>query len=375
MIVALSRSLVVAFAALVALSACNENRAYPPCPPGVDPARVDCVPTIIGADTSGDTTLDVTVMDSGPGDVTPRPDVGPGEDVVCVPECGRRQCGSDGCGGTCGTCSRGAVCTADGFCEQEPGGLSCAEIVECVQTCNDELCWQRCMRQGSPDAQDTFDWVLECIQGECGHLADDPDRFGRCQQEQCAEPLSICLDQEFGTGDDTCEEVLECMFSCPGGACQEECYFEGTVDAQLQISDLFECAQFECEGVASVEEWYQCAEDVCPGPARSCFGAEPIEEGCSEEDLRRFEEFGEESAFIFADCGFSCLDAPAEESCSRECTRGPFDLSLSCAECTGELALCLADECAQECQDPLSGECEECMEDRNCIRDFERCAG
>lgn len=39
---------------------------------------------------------------------------------TCRPSCGRRQCGPDGCGGSCGTCRTGRTCTAAGFCEATP---------------------------------------------------------------------------------------------------------------------------------------------------------------------------------------------------------------------------------------------------------------
>lgn len=36
---------------------------------------------------------------------------------TCVPACGNKQCGNDGCGGSCGTCSSGKTCQS-GYCEQ-----------------------------------------------------------------------------------------------------------------------------------------------------------------------------------------------------------------------------------------------------------------
>ncbi|MEC9073032.1 MAG: hypothetical protein VX938_11650, partial [Myxococcota bacterium] len=39
----------------------------------------------------------------------------------CVPQCAGKQCGEDGCGGTCGTCSLFETCTAGGICKCNPG--------------------------------------------------------------------------------------------------------------------------------------------------------------------------------------------------------------------------------------------------------------
>ncbi len=40
-------------------------------------------------------------------------------DEVCTPTCGERNCGNNGCGGTCGFCDAGFTCTDDGFCEHD----------------------------------------------------------------------------------------------------------------------------------------------------------------------------------------------------------------------------------------------------------------
>jgi len=39
-----------------------------------------------------------------------------GPDGTCVPVCGDRVCGSDGCGGVCGTCKTGFACSTEGLC-------------------------------------------------------------------------------------------------------------------------------------------------------------------------------------------------------------------------------------------------------------------
>ena len=55
---------------------------------------------------------------------------------VCVPDCTGRECGDDGCGGTCGECPAGRECGADGRC-------FCAE--NCVgRTCGDDSCGGTC---------------------------------------------------------------------------------------------------------------------------------------------------------------------------------------------------------------------------------------
>jgi len=40
---------------------------------------------------------------------------------VCVPSCSGKQCGPDGCGGSCGQCGPDLVCTSDGVCSTVAG--------------------------------------------------------------------------------------------------------------------------------------------------------------------------------------------------------------------------------------------------------------
>lgn len=54
----------------------------------------------------------------------------------CTPSCSGRACGSDGCGGTCGTCSGTAMCTAAGQCETPPPAGGRTIIFGRVATCS-----------------------------------------------------------------------------------------------------------------------------------------------------------------------------------------------------------------------------------------------
>jgi len=53
--------------------------------------------------------------------------------VTCEPSCDGRQCGSDGCGGSCGTCSSGQICSSAGRCVSEGSGDTCSA---CLATCS-----------------------------------------------------------------------------------------------------------------------------------------------------------------------------------------------------------------------------------------------
>ena len=45
---------------------------------------------------------------------------------LCYPNCESKQCGADGCGGSCGTCAQGSTCNAGGVCKPDCGDLPTA---------------------------------------------------------------------------------------------------------------------------------------------------------------------------------------------------------------------------------------------------------
>lgn len=57
-----------------------------------------------------------------------RVSAGDGGAVTCTPSCAGKQCGDDGCGGSCGLCLWPSTCTPSGRCSCDPGcsGSDCA---------------------------------------------------------------------------------------------------------------------------------------------------------------------------------------------------------------------------------------------------------
>lgn len=45
---------------------------------------------------------------------------GPAGSCACVPSCSGKDCGGDGCGGSCGTCGTGTTCGTGGTCQANP---------------------------------------------------------------------------------------------------------------------------------------------------------------------------------------------------------------------------------------------------------------
>lgn len=361
-------------ACVAAFYACDDlARSYPTCPPGVSPDEFDCIPPTsidedVGGADAGPVELDTSVtVDASPGDASVTD--------VCVPDCSGRECGSDGCGGVCGTCNRGEACSA-GECvpRMTPGEIDCAGIIECVEECRTEECWEGCIAQGDPVAQEEFYEILICLEEECSRFQDDPDRYAQCQEEECGEEIWTC----FGGGEGTltCSESLECMSGCRTDECRQECYFGATSTGQRQLEELFSCAGRRCSEVGG-REWMGCVEESCPDIYAECFEVEPPpdpEGGCSRRDWARLDGLGEEIAIFILECGFSCEGSGDPDDCAAECVESQIGTSASCSGCLGELSVCVAGECGEICLDPFSPECEDCAEDR-CTESFDECAG
>jgi len=85
----------------------------------------------------------------------------------CVPSCGERQCGDNGCGGTCGECPWGRTCAPDGRCLPR-----CRPACE-DRECGDDGCGGSCGL---------------CLDPWTGAFREDGCREGRCRAGLRPEP-------------------------------------------------------------------------------------------------------------------------------------------------------------------------------------------
>ena len=143
------------------------------------------------------------------GDLLPRPEVGDfvlgaafcrddclGYDTTyctaCLPDCGGRECGEDGCGGSCGACSPEGVCRG-GFC--------------CMPDCAGKEC-------GSDGCG-----------GSCGACDGEECHDGRCGCEPHVRPTCVEDDSRHAYWENSCGEVEEVreecdeLHCCRDGAC------------------------------------------------------------------------------------------------------------------------------------------------------------
>ncbi len=90
----------------------------------------------------------------------------PDADAICVPQCAQKECGSDGCEGSCGQCGTGTTCQA-GICEAIPctEGAACDDQDPCTYDdfCTSSVCG------GEPYSCDD---QQECTKDQCDGLGD-----------------------------------------------------------------------------------------------------------------------------------------------------------------------------------------------------------
>jgi sugar lactone lactonase YvrE len=119
-------------------------------------------------------------------------------DICCLPACGAKECGDDGCGGSCGTCSANSFCE-EGFCE-------ICELDCTGKDCGPDGCGGSC---GTCDIGDECDASL-CVPCE-----------PKCEGKQCGDDGcgGVCGNCEEGMGCDGEQQCVPCVPDCTGKLC------------------------------------------------------------------------------------------------------------------------------------------------------------
>jgi uncharacterized protein (TIGR03382 family) len=132
--------------------------------------------------------------------------------IECAADCVGKNCGPDGCGGSCGVCEEGSNCK-DGACHEEICIPDCED-----KNCGPDGCGGQCGKCESDQAcsDGLCECEADCLDVECG----DDGCSGSCGE--CADGLiciagdCVCLSQCLGKqcGDDGCGSSCG---ECPAG--------------------------------------------------------------------------------------------------------------------------------------------------------------
>jgi len=306
---------------------------------------------------------------------------------VCTPVCEGKECGPDGCGGTCGTCAVAAeTCTEAGQCQPTscgsskdcPGDLVCAvELGQCVECVGDEDCApgttcgaDHACHESHPCTSDKdckpYGQLCDKDAGQCVECLESKECL---PEEYCLD--SFCVEDVCVPGESRCDGngVLECredggleelVLTCPEGA-----YCE---DATCKPY-LCDGGQVWCDGDVlkvcsadgrSVESETDCAakQEICfDGKCQACL-CKPGTATCVDDSTAAVCSDGcLDQVDSSCEAGQSCLDGECQAwLCDPEVAFCTGDVAKTCS--ADGLSIVSEDDCAKNQQICLDGHCE-----------------
>ena len=142
------------------------------------------------------------------------------EGCGCVPQCGGKECGPDGCGGSCGQCLSAQAQCVDGLC-------TCAS--DCAgKECGPDGCGGWC-GECPPDA--------DCLDGLCTCTAACESK--ECGPDGCGGSCGQCPSAQ----DDCIDGLCTCTSDCEG----KECGPDGCGGSCGECPGSTVCMESECE--------------------------------------------------------------------------------------------------------------------------------
>jgi hypothetical protein len=182
--------------------------------------------------------------------------------TTCTPTCTGKQCGSDGCGGSCGTCPSGQTCNANGqcttTCTPNCTGKSCGSD-GCGGSCGTCPSGQTCDANG----QCTTTCTPQCTGKTCG---DDGcgGSCGTCPSGQTCGPNGTCQ------GNTTCSHPLcstgtkltSTCDPCAGKICAQDSYCCNTLWDSICVGEVTSICGQSC-GTGG-----NCAHPICSTGAK-----------------------------------------------------------------------------------------------------------
>ena len=303
------------------------------------------------------------------------------EEDVCTPDCDGKECGDNGCGGTCGECGENQECD-EGQCEctfKPCKDLCCLEDEVCFEAsccppdcdeseCGDDGCGGTCGECGENE---------QCVEGVCNCTFKPCEDVCCLEDEVCFEAaccMPACDGKECGDdgcgglcGEEAqCEDGNPCTWdACDEGVCDNtllplaECVCDKDADCDSFDDDLFcngtlHCApseedpdvslcQVDPETVPVVDDEFDCTIDECDDEndvvVNTPTDAECDDENDCTEDLCNPGEAGEESetgcVYSNVDDDTPCTDAPQGVCKDGACVCQPACEDKECGEDDG----------------------------------------
>jgi len=263
--------------------------------------------------------------------------------AVCVPQCAGKTCGDDGCGGTCGTCDANASCN-DGLGKCVPDAWTCSasyyaggDICDCDCGAYDPDC-----DLGAP--------LAGCEEQE--RCNSDGECVPRAPAEWTCSPLSYAAnntcDCNCGVYDPDCDFVdLVGITGCGAGV--SECFSDGTCGTCTPDCTDKDCGTDGCGGFCGF-----CNVDVDAGVSELCIDGSCVDE-CGDPP----------AVCLVAECG--------DDGCGGTCGTCASGSSCEDGVCLRDPVMQTPFSCAGRCESVAPSGCyctEACVALGNCCSDF-----
>jgi hypothetical protein len=286
----------------------------------------------------------------------------------CTPTCDGLACGDDGCGGSCGECGEGTVCSeglclAGDSCVGRCGSGDGAATCQCDEDCllRADCCPDVC-DAGVCDGLEVCSCVPDCFERVCGY----DGCFGTCGD--CSEG-NVCTESGQCASGASC--AGRCETFAAGAACQCDagCYARGDCCADLCEAGVCD-ALFICTCVADCTERF-CGSDGCFGTCGECLGGQvcsPAAQCVSGDSCTgRCDSYDPAAT---CQCDGACVTEG--DCCADMCDAGVCDSSVACTcvpDCTERV--CGSDGCFGTCGDCNPGDvctgAGQCLSGSSCL--------
>ncbi len=304
-------------------------------------------------------------------------------DGCCLADCTDKECGPDGCGGSCGECEGEDFCN-EGKCDADcpaasencEGEIKCTEAgggyFQCVpvsENCPDKLKW-------SDEAYACEGDNEECVSGKCECIPDCAEKDKDCGSDgcggscgDCPQGLTCCEQSDIDEGGCATAEENTCTCVCPGNpspACDK-----------FSNKEYASACEAECDGLVASADPTVCDEgEYCKGACPTC------ESECTEEELESGPMCGEGMISYASFCALKCDIGDGGCTAVGDCDQIEYAGECKLDYCTGcenlgydpvcdvdsgttynnkcDMALCAPDCNAEGCEPPENicfGEC------------------
>jgi hypothetical protein len=266
---------------------------------------------------------------------------------TCQAQCQGKQCGPDGCGGLCGTCSAGKICQQGQCVTEVPAGefgSPCTQHEQCQSgMCLNTPAGKHCSQPCSPAIPCPVGWVCDspgsdAPTGWCTlPSACVPDCAGKqCGPNGCGGECGICVPPAQCLYD-RCRQPAGQPCSLPEDCLDGLCipYPDGTLCSTPCVTDAI-CPQ-----------GWECSAWLDPGSSNICA---PKQNPAANPDC-----------LAIIDCTNQCSETPEDSNCFASCF---FEGSKPAKARYSSLFFCMTQRCTDCLDDPCLMPCivEECFQ-------------